>query len=207
MNLIELGREISTPEFDYNFLLSIVGRYKAPRDAITRLLRQQAVIRVKKGIYVLGPIYERPFSPHVLANLIYGPSYVSGHAALAYYGLIPERVETLSSTTPNRRKEFRTPIGTFIYNYLPMHLYRTSVTLQGLGTNRAFLLASREKAILETMLQEADIATMGDVRDWLDAMRIDIRDLKELRKSEIRRLAKLFDFPAFAHLSHIKDIR
>ena len=45
----------------------------------------------------------------VLANLIYGPSYVSYEYALTYYGLIPERVFEVTSATTQKNKMFNTP--------------------------------------------------------------------------------------------------
>jgi hypothetical protein len=62
------------------------------------LLRRKDIIRVKKGLYIFGETYaRRPFSREVLANVIYGPSYVSLDYALHYHGLIPERVEAVIS--------------------------------------------------------------------------------------------------------------
>lgn len=50
---------------------------------MTALLRKKAIIRVKKGLYVFGPeVRRRPFSLEVLANTIYGPSYISLQYAL-----------------------------------------------------------------------------------------------------------------------------
>ena len=87
----ELRKRISGEEFDYQALLDGLREYDRPRDKITNLLRQGGIIRVKKGIYVFGERYRRrPFSRELLANMIYGPSYVSLETALHYYGLIPE---------------------------------------------------------------------------------------------------------------------
>ncbi|MGD0626568.1 MAG: hypothetical protein ABSB32_17880 [Thermodesulfobacteriota bacterium] len=62
------------------------------------MLRRKDIIRVKKGLYIFGETYaRRPFSREVLANVIYGPSYVSLDYALHYHGLIPERVEAVIS--------------------------------------------------------------------------------------------------------------
>ena len=50
-------------EFDYLALLSALKGYARSRDRITALLRQGAIVRVKKGIYVFGEgSRARPFS-------------------------------------------------------------------------------------------------------------------------------------------------
>ena len=62
----ELRKRIAGEEFDYQTLLDVLKEYERPRDKITALLRQGAIIRVKKGIYVFGERYaRRPFSREV----------------------------------------------------------------------------------------------------------------------------------------------
>jgi len=70
-------------------------------------LRDKCLIRVKKGLYIFGPkIAIRPYSKEVLANLIYRPSALSFEYALSLYGMIPERLEVISSLTPQRDMSF-----------------------------------------------------------------------------------------------------
>jgi hypothetical protein len=88
-----MKRLIQLPaEFDYNLLLHALRDYKKPRDKIRGLTRDKDIIRVKKGLYVLGNDYNKPYNRFVLANLIYGPSYITGQTALAFWNMIPERV-------------------------------------------------------------------------------------------------------------------
>jgi predicted transcriptional regulator of viral defense system len=111
----ELRKKVAGEEFDYQVLMDVLRDYEHPRDKITAMLRQGVIIRVKKGIYVFGEKYSRgPFSREVLANMIYGPSYVSLDYALHYHGLIPERVEAVTSVTSGRGRRFSTPVGLFI---------------------------------------------------------------------------------------------
>src|SRR5512139_134130 len=116
-----LRGRIEGEEFDYQVLLHSLKRYERPRDKITSLLRHGAIIRVKKGIYVFGPKYaRRPFSREILANMIYGPSCISLDFALHYHGLIPERVEAITSVTTGRSRRFTTPVGMFFYHQIPL---------------------------------------------------------------------------------------
>ena len=111
-NLIQLPAE-----FDYNLLLHALRDYKKPRDKIRGLIKDKDIIRIKKGLYVLGREYNKPYSKFVLANLIYGPSYITGQTALAFWNMIPERVELIISMTTKRKKQFETPVGRFSYLY------------------------------------------------------------------------------------------
>ena len=102
-----LRKESLGEEFDYQFLTSKLQGYRYPRNVIHRLLKTGKIIRIKKGLYVFGESYRRgPVSRTLLANLIYGPSYVSREYALGFYGLIPERVEEVTSMTTKKNKEF-----------------------------------------------------------------------------------------------------
>ena len=72
-----------------------------------RLERDGEIIRLKKGLYVSSPRVSRvELSPFLLANHIYGPSYVSMHTALRYYGLIPEAVYVVQSMTTGVARDY-----------------------------------------------------------------------------------------------------
>ncbi|MBM4332440.1 MAG: nucleotidyl transferase AbiEii/AbiGii toxin family protein [Deltaproteobacteria bacterium] len=67
----ELRKGIAGEEFDYQALLDGLREYERPRDKITSLLRQGAIILVKKGIYVFGERYaRRPYSREFLLRPI-----------------------------------------------------------------------------------------------------------------------------------------
>jgi hypothetical protein len=146
----QIRRQIPQEEFDYQTLLHCLKDYERPRDKIRALLKTNAIIRVKKGLYVFGPEYSRgPFSRELLANLIYGPSYISLDYALSYYGLIPERVETVTSVTCGKNRVFLTPVGRFTYWSVPLDAYRVGIDIVQLNERRSFLIATPEKALAD----------------------------------------------------------
>src|SRR4030042_2316465 len=148
----QIRRQIPQEEFDYQTLLNCLKDYERPRDKIRALLRSCAIIRVKKGLYVFGPDYSRgPYSRELLANLIYGPSYVSLDYALAYYGIIPERAEALTSVTLSRSRRFSTPVGLFIYRQIPARAYEAGMARVDGDHDQAFLIPSPEKALAGTI--------------------------------------------------------
>ena len=192
-----------TSEFDYVKLMELFSHYASPRDQITKLIKFRKIIRVKKGLYVLGPEFRRPFSKEILAGMIYGPSYISGMSALSFYQLIPERTEVTSSRTPNRHKIFDTPVGQFTYDYISLNQYRHSIARIQLDGQRSFLVATREKVLVELICKVKGIQTSSDLVDWMHSMRIDIEILLKLRIGELQALQKLFPSPQTTFLLEI----
>ena len=120
---LDILDRVRTEVLDYQQLVSCLRGYAKPRDRITGLLAEGSLIRLRKGLYVFGERYRRsPLSREHLANLIYGPSYVSLDYALSHYGLIPERVENVTSVTTGEKRRFNTPFGDFTYQ--PLHPHR-----------------------------------------------------------------------------------
>ncbi|MFH1975798.1 MAG: hypothetical protein ABIJ52_09585 [Pseudomonadota bacterium] len=189
----ELRRRISGEEFDYQTLLDGLREYDRPRDKITNLLRQGGIIRVKKGIYIFGERYRRrPFSRELLANIIYGPSYVSLETALHYYGLIPERVEAMTSVTNARGRRFFTPVGLFIYQGVSMNAYCIGIDQGELENGRSFLIATPEKALADKIQADRGTAirTQAEMRTYLlDSLRIDSEGLGKLNAETISLIA------------------
>ena len=117
--ITRIRRDITREIFDYQVLTDALSDYSKPRDKITKLLAGGAIVRIKKGLYCFGEGLRRgPVSREQVANLIYGPSYVSLDYALSYHGLIPERVEVVTSVTTRRSRKFETPLGSFSYRML-----------------------------------------------------------------------------------------
>jgi hypothetical protein len=191
----DLRAKIQGEEFDYQTLLSALDDYASPRDVITRLLRDRAVIRVKKGLYVFGPTYaRRPYSRELLANLVYGPSYVSLEYALQYYGLIPEHVHAVTSVTVARPKRFQTPVGLFTYRASPVSSYWPGVTRLQLEPGVAALLATPEKALADKVRDDRGIAvnSVSAMTGYLmEDLRLDPRGVSQLDVSALDDLARL----------------
>jgi len=188
-----LRAKIAGEEFDYHALLDGLREYDRPRDKITSLLRQGAIVRVKKGIYIFGARYKRrPFSTEILANMICGPSCISLDYALHYYGFIPERVEAVTSVTINRSRRFSTPVGLFIYRSVPTGAYPIGIDQVELEGGLSFLIATPEKALADKIQADRGTAirTRAEMRTYLlDSLRIDPEGLKRLNAETISRIA------------------
>ena len=144
-------------------------------------------------MYVFGDKYRRyPYSKELLANLVYGPSYVSLDYALAYHGLIPERVEALTSVTPSRSRRFSTPVGLFIYRQVPARAYEVGMVRVEGEHGQAFLIASPEKALADKIVsvRGAHIASIGEMGRFLEEdLRIDTGAIRSLSAEKIDEFA------------------
>lgn len=193
MNLRNLFNQ---EEIDYIGLTAALSNYAKPRDKIRSLLESHQLIRVKKGLYVFGPdLALEPFSKEVLANQIYGPSYISLEYALGFYGLIPERVETVTSVTHKRDKIFDTPVGQFTYRYLPPDKFPPQINLVSLDDRHSILIASPEKALADLLILSKNITLLStdDLTTYLyDDLRFDPLALKGLKIHKIKQLATLY---------------
>jgi len=115
----QVRRQIEGEVFDYTQLMVALSHYRKPRDSVSTLLKRGQIIRVRKGLYVFGPMWRRTsLALEPMANLVYGPSVISLDYALSWYGLIPERVSTITSIATGRSREFLTPVGHFSYAQL-----------------------------------------------------------------------------------------
>ena len=97
-------------------LQSLYADYRSPNMHIAMLEKKGVLIRLKRGLYVVSPeISGKELSVGLIANHLYGPSYVSLHWALRRYGLIPERVYSVTSVTTRHIREFENSLGRFTY--------------------------------------------------------------------------------------------
>lgn len=184
LNPIERILSTAAPvEFDYVWLMSQLKGYASPRDVVTRLLQQGVIVRVKKGLYVLGDGYrQRPISLELLANMIFGPSYISREYALHYYGLIPEGVNEITSMTTKRNKYFTTPVGHFSYCYLNSDKYPIGIQLIEVSNHQQALMAIPEKALADYIFARKEQITDSDdlKKVLLEDYRLDPTQLGEL---------------------------
>ena len=150
MRAIEHIRQgIEKDVFDYTQLMHVLAEYRKPRDAVSSLLQKKQIIRVRKGLYVFGALWRRQHISHeMLAGLVFGPSVLSLNYALAWYGLIPERVDMLTSVTSGRSRQFKTPLGIFSYTHLSGNRFTYGVALQKSDTGN-WLITEPIKALAD----------------------------------------------------------
>ena len=192
--LLDLRNCAITEEFDYNFIRCALSAYKNPRVKINDLLKKGQIIRVKKGLYVFGPKLARePYSKETLANLIYGPSYISLEYALSFYGIIPERVETITSITNKRKKLFETPVGIFSYRYIHPSVYSYGISLYKMDKNHSILIASKEKALADMLYFSDKMTSEMQIKEYFfENLRLTKKDILTFNLKDIKKLAELY---------------
>ncbi len=179
-DIMQLEKKLSSlggVPLTHGALLSMLKEYRSPNDKIVRLKDEGWLVPIKKGLYAVSP--ERttiPISTPLVANLLYGPSYVSMDYALYHYGIIPERVVEVTSMTTRRGKVYNIPIGRFSYTHSPLDFYPVGIDRVENTDKTGFLMASPEKALCDKLVftRNLNIASPRALQELLmDDLRID----------------------------------
>ena len=181
----------------HQLLTGLLKDYSRPNDKIKALKDEGILEAVKRGFYIAGKSTNitRP-ERSLIANHLYGPSYVSAEAALMHYGLIPERVYTVTSMTTKPSKSFKTLSGFYTYNYLPLPYYSFGLDMAILATNQQAIMATPEKALADKIVTTPGVIlrSMSSALDYAtEDLRMEPSELKNFDTS--RMLTWLPDAP------------
>lgn len=195
----------STPfnAVDYQFVMHHLQKYGSPRAKLTRLLKSKALIRVRKGLYLLGSKFKKsPYCLELLANMIYGPSYVSLERALEIYGLIPEHVQMITSVTFKSNKEFHTPVGNFSYAHCHPKSYSVGITTRAFSEYENPLIATPEKAVVDMLtIRRGKITSQHQLEQiLLEDLRMEEDDLRNLDIKQIQMIQDVYPHSAINFL-------
>ena len=150
--LAEKAFELSrTGIFTYSDVLVWLGESRnSVRGIVKRAIASGEIIHIRRGLYCLAQKYcRRNISRNVIANLIYGPSYVSMETALSVHGWIPEAVHSVVSVSSGRAKSFETPLGYFDYVQVGQRPLLAAVERKQDESSICFLVAKPLKAIAD----------------------------------------------------------
>lgn len=141
--------QIGVIPVNYSVLESFLTEYASPRHKIANLESSGRLIRFKRGLYVVSPaVSGLLLSTELIANHIYGPSYVSMESALRYYALIPENVYVVRSMTIKRSRQFDNSIARFDYTFCSDEYFSIGIHLEQ-KEGYTFMIASPEKALCD----------------------------------------------------------
>ena len=164
--------------FDTAALKAALDDYKSPKDKITTLEQSGLLIRLKRGLFVVSPmVHSQPLSKELIANHIYGPSYISLQTALSFYGLIPERVHTVCSMTTKRSSSFINPLGNFDYISVPAAYFAIGIRQEIVNNNYAYLIATPEKALCDMIVETKGLKlqSIKAIQNYLEEdLRVDL---------------------------------
>ncbi len=177
-------KEIGIIPVTTSIIESLYPELKSANKKVTWLEKQGYIVRLKRGFYVVAPEYlGKALSSELIANHLYTPSYISMSTALRYYGLIPEAVYVYQSMTVKHSRSFRTPVGSYDYQYISREVFSIGVRSIHKG-DYAFLIASPEKALCDLIANSSkvNLRYMKDVEVYLEQ---DIRmDMDEFYKMD-----------------------
>lgn len=169
----------------YNF-----ANYSNKNNKINREIKNQKLFKIITGLYETNP--DTP--GYLLASSIYGPSYISFEYALSFYGFIPERVNTVTCATFNKKKkkQYNTDFGVFTYRDVPMLVYSLEIVLVQDGSY-SYQIATLEKALCDKLYTLKPLKNYSDLEKMLfDDLRINIEDFNKLNIDKIQKLSVLY---------------
>jgi len=101
-------------------------------------------------------------------------------------------VKTLTSACFGKARVFDTPVARFSYRPVPRHVFALGMTLVGSRPDRTYLMASREKALCDTIVTSRRLAARSAraLRTALaDDLRVNMDLLRTLDATSVRSLA------------------
>ena len=165
--------------------------YANPLDKIKRDTDKGLLFRVTKGIYET----DSHTDPCLLASCIQPLSYLSFDWALSYYGLIPERVVSVTSATFKNRKNktFENYFGRYKYTDIPPKAYPDGVTYLERGEYMV-KIATKEKAICDSLCKWRVVKSIKDLKELLFIdKRVDEEEFSSCDFKLMKRLAALYN--------------
>lgn len=164
--------------------------YSNPLDKIKRDTDSGILFRLTRGIYETDGRVE----PCFLASSILSPSYLSFDWALSYYGLIPEKVFSITSASLNIRKNktFINKFGRYEYSDIPSSAFSEGLTYLENGDYIA-KIATKEKAICDSLSKWRVVNSVKSLKELLFVdKRIDEKEFSTCDFVLMMRLAALY---------------
>jgi len=197
MNFTNLINRISSaPVFETGELLAGEVDPFEIRKQLSRWAAAGKIYQLRRGLYTLAPPYQK-INPHpfLIANRIQHASYVSLQSALAYYGLIPERVPMTTSVTTGRPLLQKTPLGEYQFRHIQTDWFQAYLKID-LGLGQTAFVATPEKALLDLIYLEPNSATPAYLLELrLQNMgRLDLDQLLQLVRNALKpKLARAYE--------------
>lgn len=179
--------------FQHFVLLSKFGDVSHPEQKIKYLSAQGKISQIQRGWYIDNSL-SSSYSKFHIANLLYGPSYVSGLSALSYLGWIADKTYTVQSIVFKRGKILDTEIGRFQYSKIKREAFSLGLTRVKMSENTYCLMANPTKALYDYLIFTPNLHFTGkdDLFEFLEVnLRFDVDRLDDLDLDLVLNLSKL----------------
>ena len=167
-----------------------LNNYVNKNNKISRDIKNGKLFKI-----VTGLCETNPNTPgYLLAGSIYGPSYISFEYALSLYGLIPERVSTITCATfdKKKKKQYNTNFGVFTYRDIPVDAYSEEIELKIEG-DYSYQIAKPEKALCDKLYTLSPLNNYNNLENMLfNDLRIDETEFNKLDANIIEKLSSLY---------------
>lgn len=175
------------------------ARPQAMRNQLLRWRKKGLIVRLRKGLYLLGK-EERTTSSskELIAGSLYRPSYISLETALSYYKLIPERVASITSVTTRKTKTFQNEEGLFTYRHLKKTAY-FGFRLARDEYGFPYFLAEQEKALLDYLYLNLGSIKADDPNYFGASLRL--QNKASLNKAKLMRYARRYGVKKLVNLA------
>ena len=155
------------------------------RRQLSRWTKDGRILQLRRGLYALAPLYRKSVPhPFLVGNRMVQASYVSLQSALAFYGLIPEHVPTVTSVTTGRPRTWHSPLGEYVFRHIHKRWFWGYRKVDLGGGQHAFV-AMPEKALLDLIHLTPGGATAGYLKE-LRLQNLDRLNLEELGTQAVR---------------------
>lgn len=186
-NIAEKIPQDFVTDFEIKHLLP--GSSHSRYGVVKRALQKGDLIHLRRGLYCLGKQYRsHPLDLFLLAQKIYGPSYISLESALSFHGWIPEAVPTITSATSKRSRSFETPVGLFTYSTISCEPFFEGVSSE--NDKGQILMARPWKALADYIyLYKKD---WDGIHPLMHSLRIEENELHQTTREELESLQVTF---------------
>jgi hypothetical protein len=178
-----------------SILRNELSNYARPNDKISYMLQKGELIGLAKGHYASKQAANNNiYLQYQIANVLYGPSYISRYSALSFYGLLAETTTRIESMTAKRSKTIHNELGIFEYStLLNSAIFSVGIVSKKINETTTILIASPEKAVCDILWTESnlDLRNVDDLVYFLEEdIRMEIEVLKKTNKIDLQNCIK-----------------
>ncbi len=137
------------------------------------------IIKLRNGIYTFSEYLEKEEIDLYIANRIYRPSYISLHYVLNFYGIIPEVINSITSVSTIKTKQFNNVLGNFSYQTINSKMFFGYEVKK--ANNFDVLMATPEKALIDLFY----LYPMYNTYEEIEYLRFDANILKNIINTKI----------------------
>jgi len=163
---------------------------------LVRSVARKDIIQLKRGFYVTNDFYNNNKNDisyiFYLANVLRGPSYVSSWAALQYYNLTTEIINTVTSVSEKITRDYITKINTFSYHSINKKLFSDFILVK---RKFEFFIASPSKALFDLLYFKTNQLRgikLEEINNIIEDLRIDIDEMEPDEKKKFYKLTKKY---------------